>query len=211
MFSFPKAESTSSGKKVTTTISTQPTAGKLPKPSYRHMEYKKLLISENEEKIELAAKRAIIYDASSERKSESGNKNNITQSTRPQTGSLITIISITIWVVFIQKTEITIHTTTAITDASTTESTMFTTSTTKTSIHITSTIESTMFTTSTTETTMLTTSTNSRSTTMNGPKFNKWKQNAITVAGGNGPGQKLNLVLNLVKKFSNIYFNLFKK
>ncbi|CAF0747060.1 unnamed protein product [Adineta steineri] len=83
---------------------------------------------------------------------ESENKNNIKQSTYPQTGSclfhrkskliliiivvlsLITIISITIWVISIKKAD----------------------------------------------------------TTMNGPKWGKWKQNAITMAGGNGQGQELN-------------------
>ncbi|CAF1293063.1 unnamed protein product [Adineta steineri] len=45
---------------------------------------------------------------------------------------------------------------------------------------------------STAETTILTTSTSSHTTTMNEPKFKKWEQNAITVAGGNGKGQELN-------------------
>ncbi|CAF1378271.1 unnamed protein product, partial [Adineta steineri] len=134
------------------------------------MEYKKLLINKNkEEDIELAAKRATTYDASSEHKFESENKNNIKQSTRPQTGSswshrkihfcflinlvvviLITIISITTWFIFIKKAETTVNRTTATIDASTT---ILTTSTTKTSIHVTSTTESTMFETSITETT----------------------------------------------------------
>ncbi|CAF0841964.1 unnamed protein product [Adineta steineri] len=98
------------------------------------MEDKKLLIGKNEEDVEMAAERATVLDASPEYKSESKNKTNIKQSTRPQTGSLITIISITIWVIFIKKTE----------------------------------------------------------TTINKSKFNKWKQNAITVAGGKGEGQQLN-------------------
>ncbi|CAF0884335.1 unnamed protein product [Adineta steineri] len=42
------------------------------------------------------------------------------------------------------------------------------------------------------ETKMLTTSTNFHTTTKNVSKFNKWKQNAITVVGGNGWGQQLN-------------------
>ncbi|CAF1457637.1 unnamed protein product [Adineta steineri] len=84
--------------------------------------------------------------------SESENTNNIRQSSRPQTGSslfhrkaililiiiavlsLITIISITIWAIFIKKAE----------------------------------------------------------TTINVPKVNKWKENAITVAGEIEGGQKLN-------------------
>ncbi|CAF1382001.1 unnamed protein product [Adineta steineri] len=45
---------------------------------------------------------------------------------------------------------------------------------------------------STTETTMLTMLTNSYTTTKNVSKLNKWKQNGITVAGGNGQGQQLN-------------------
>ncbi|CAF1307466.1 unnamed protein product [Adineta steineri] len=136
------------------------------------MEYKKLFIDKNKEQdIELAAKRATTYDASQEHKFESENKNNIKQSTRPQTGSkihfcflinlvvviLITIISITTWFIFIKKAETTVNTTTATIDASTTGTTILTTSTTKTSIHVTSTTESTMFETSTTETTMFTT------------------------------------------------------
>ncbi|CAF1552846.1 unnamed protein product [Adineta steineri] len=171
------------------------------------MEYKKLLIGKNEEDIEMAAKRASAYNASPECKSESERKNNTKQSTRPQTGSslfhrkailplimiviisLIVIISITIWIIFIKKTEITTNTTTATTDVSTTETKILTTSTTmlitwstKTSVH----------TISTTDNTMLTTSTNSHTTTKNDPKFNRWKQNASTVAGGNGEGQQLN-------------------
>ncbi|CAF1244939.1 unnamed protein product [Adineta steineri] len=197
------------------------------------MDYKKLLINKNkEEDIELAAKRATTYDASSEHKLESENKNNIKHSTRPQRGSkihfcflinlvvviLITIISITTWFIFIKKAETTVNTTTATIDASTTGTTILTTSTTKTSIHVTSTTETTMFatlitettmfttlTTGTTpttktaittmsmaETTMLTASTNFHTTTKNVSKFSKWKQNAITVAGGNGQGQQLN-------------------
>ncbi|CAF1427908.1 unnamed protein product [Adineta steineri] len=197
------------------------------------MEYKKLLINKNkEEDIELAEKQATAYDALSERKSESENKNNIKQSTRPQRGSkivfcfsiaavilmLITIISITIWFIFIKKAETTVNRTTATIDASTTGTTILTTSTTKTSIHVTSTTESTMFETSKTETTMfttlttettpatktaittmsvvettmLTTPTNFHTTVKNVSKFGKWKQNAITVAGGHGEGQQLN-------------------
>ncbi|CAF1494265.1 unnamed protein product, partial [Adineta steineri] len=162
-------QSTSPRKKVTTTVSSQPALEKLPKPNYQNMEYKKLLINKNkEEDIELAAKRATTYDASSEHKSESENKNNIKQSNRPQRESkihfcflinlvvviLITIISITTWFIFIKKAETTVNTTTATIDASTTGTTILTTSTTKTSIHVTSTTKSTMFETSTTETTM---------------------------------------------------------
>ncbi|CAF1362905.1 unnamed protein product [Adineta steineri] len=177
------------------------------------MEYKKLFINKNkEEDIELAAKRATTYDASPEHKSESENKNNIKQSTRPQTGSITT------WFIFIKKAETTVNTTTATIDASTTGTTILTTSTTKTSIHVTSTTETTMFatlitettmftilTTGTTpttktaittmsmaETTMLTASTNFHTIAKNVSKFSKWKQNAITVAGGNGEGHELN-------------------
>ncbi|CAF1168208.1 unnamed protein product [Adineta steineri] len=114
--------------------------------------------------------------------SESENANNIRQSTRPQTGSLITIISIIIWVIFIKKAETTLNTPTATIDVSTIGTTILTTSTTK----------KTMLTTSTTETATLTTSTNPNTTVKNEPKLNKWKQNAITVAGGNGEGQQLN-------------------
>ncbi|CAF1476839.1 unnamed protein product [Adineta steineri] len=69
---------------------------------------------------------------------------------------------------------------------------MVTASITKNAVVTTSTTETTMVTTSTTKTTMLTTLTNSHTTTMNVSRFSKWKQNAITVAGGNGEGQKLN-------------------
>ncbi|CAF4201886.1 unnamed protein product, partial [Adineta steineri] len=110
------------------------------------------------------------------------NKDHIKQSTRQQTGSVITIISITIWVLFIKKTGTAINTTAATIDLSTTGTTMFTASITKTAV----------VTTSTTKTTMSTTLTNSHTTTMNVSRFSKWKQNAITVAGGNGEGQKLN-------------------
>ncbi|CAF0876452.1 unnamed protein product [Adineta steineri] len=147
--------------------------------------------------MELATKRATTYDALPEHKSESENKNNIKQSTRPQIGSkivfcfsiaavmliLITIISITIWFISIKIVEPTINTTTATIDASTTGTTILATSTTTTTK---------MLTTSITETTMLITSTNSHTITKNVSKFNKWKQYAITVAGGNGYGEKLN-------------------
>ncbi|CAF1037838.1 unnamed protein product [Adineta steineri] len=46
--------------------------------------------------------------------------------------------------------------------------------------------------TTTTETTNLTTSTDSHTTTMNASKFKNWKQNAITIAGGNGQGRESN-------------------
>ncbi|CAF1493020.1 unnamed protein product, partial [Adineta steineri] len=130
----------------------------------------------------MAAKRVTPYDASLEYKPKSENKNHIKQSTRQQTGSVITIISITIWVLFIKKTGTAINTTAATIDLSTTGTTMFTASITKTAV----------VTTSTTKTTMSTTLTNSHTTTMNVSRFSKWKQNAITVAGGNGHGQKLN-------------------
>ncbi|CAF1230684.1 unnamed protein product [Adineta steineri] len=62
---------------------------------------------------------------------------------------------------------------------------------------------------STTETTILTTSMNSHPTTMNVSKFNKWKQYAITIAGGNGYGQKLNQLKYpegiLIDENKNIY------
>ncbi|CAF3710824.1 unnamed protein product [Adineta steineri] len=129
------------------------------------MECQKPFIDTNEqEDIELASKRATAYDASPEYKSESEDKNNIRRSTRQETGSLITIISITIWAIFIKKPDTTINTTTAKIDISTTE------------------------------TTMLTILTNSYTTTKNVSKFNKWKQNGITVAGGNGEGLQLNQV-----------------
>ncbi|CAF1259536.1 unnamed protein product [Adineta steineri] len=130
----------------------------------------------------MAAKRVTPYDASLEYKPKPENKDHIKQSTRQQTGSVITIISITIWVLFIKKTGTAINTTAATIDVSTTGTTMFTASITKTAV----------VTTSTTKTTMSTTLTNSHTTTMNVSGFNKWKQNAITVAGGNGHGQKLN-------------------
>ncbi|CAF1197271.1 unnamed protein product [Adineta steineri] len=117
------------------------------------MECQNPLIKKNgDEDIDTDAKQVTAYDALPIYKSESENKNNITQSTRPQTGSslfhrkaililimivvliLITIISVTIWAVFIKKV----------------------------------------------------------GTTINEPKLKKWKQNAITVAGGNVKAQKLN-------------------
>ncbi|CAF1408383.1 unnamed protein product, partial [Adineta steineri] len=76
---------------------------------------------------------------------------------------------ITVLAIFINKAKTTINTTTTAIDVSTT---MLTTSSTKTSTH--------------------TTSINSHTTTMNVSKFKKWKQDAITVAGGNGGGQQLN-------------------
>ncbi|CAF0841939.1 unnamed protein product [Adineta steineri] len=112
------------------------------------MECQNFLIEKNgEEDIEMAAKRVTVYKASPECKSESENKNNIKQSTRPQTGS---------------KAEATVNDTTATTDTSITEATI------------------------------LTTSISCHTATMNESKFNKWKQNAITVAGGNGEGHELN-------------------
>ncbi|CAF1383160.1 unnamed protein product [Adineta steineri] len=152
--------SASPGKKVTTTVLSQSTLRKLPKPNYQNMEWEKPLIDKDEEEdVELATKRATAYDVSPEYSSQSEIKNNIRQSTRPQTGS------ITVLAIFIQKAK---TTTTAI-DVSTT---MLTTSSTKTSTH--------------------TTSINSHTTKMNVSKFKKWKQDAITVAGGNGEGQQLN-------------------
>ncbi|CAF1566669.1 unnamed protein product, partial [Adineta steineri] len=172
-------QSTSLGKKVTTTVSSQSTLEKLSKHNYQNMEYKKLLIAKNEEgDIELAAKRATTYDASPEHKSESENKNNIKQSTRPQTGSslshkkihfcflinlvvviLITIISITTWFIFIKKAETTVNTITATIDASTTGTTILTTSTTTTTTTMLTTLstETAMLTRSITKTTMFTT------------------------------------------------------
>ncbi|CAF1283855.1 unnamed protein product [Adineta steineri] len=131
---------------------------------------------------------------------------------------LITIISITTWFIFIKKAETTVNTTTATIDASTTGTTILTTSTTTTKMRTTSSTEIAMFETSTTETTMfttlitettpttktaittmsivdttmLTTSTNFHTTAKNVSKFSKWKQDAITVAGGNGEGHELN-------------------
>ncbi|CAF4237579.1 unnamed protein product, partial [Adineta steineri] len=110
------------------------------------MEYKKLLIGKNEEDVEMAAKRATTYDASPEREPELQSKNNIRRSTRQETGSLITIVSITIWIIFSKKTEPIINTTTATIDVSTAETTILSASTTKT--------------------TMLTTSPNSHTTTI---------------------------------------------
>ncbi|CAF1164676.1 unnamed protein product, partial [Adineta steineri] len=168
------------------------------------MEYKKPLIGTNEsEDIEMAAERVTVYDASPEYKPESENKNNIRRHNRPRTGSslfhrkpililtiiavlsLITIISFTIWAIFIKKIETTITTTTSTSVVSTTETIMVTTSTKTTTT-------SSTHTTSITETTMPITSTNSHTITINEPKWDKWKQNAITVAGGNGEGQRLN-------------------
>ncbi|CAF1423110.1 unnamed protein product [Adineta steineri] len=206
---FSEPQSTSPGKKVTTTVSSHPTLGQVPKPSYQNMEYKRPLIGTNEpEDIEMAAKRVTAYNASLEYKPKSENKNHIKRSTRQQTGFVITIISITIWVLFIKKTGTAINTTAATIDLSTTGTTMFTASITKIAVITTSTTESTintttttisasttettMFTTSATETAMLITSTNSHTTTKNVSGFNKWKQNAITVAGGNGQGQQVN-------------------
>ncbi|CAF0815650.1 unnamed protein product [Adineta steineri] len=74
----------------------------------------------------------------------------------------------------------------------TTGTTMITTSSTKTTMFTTLTTETTILTMPTTEITMITTSTNFHTTTKNVSKLNKWKQNAITVAGGNGEGQGLN-------------------
>ncbi|CAF4114062.1 unnamed protein product, partial [Adineta steineri] len=180
------------------------------------MECKKPLIGTNEpEDIEMAAKRVTAYDASLEYKPESENKNNIRRYNRPRTGSslfdrktililiiiavlsLITIISSIIWAIFIYKNETTIITTTSTSVISSIKTTILAKSTTEkimvtTSTKTTTTTTSSIHTTSITETTMLTKSTNSVIITMNGPKSNKWKQNAVTVAGGNGEGQKLN-------------------
>ncbi|CAF0985603.1 unnamed protein product [Adineta steineri] len=120
---------------------------------------------------------------------KSENEDNTGESSRPRTGSLTTIISISTILILIKKAGTTINKTTTTTDALTTKRIILKTSTTKTTNH----------TISTTKTTILTTSNNSQRTTMNGtvfckgkkPKFNKWKQNATTVAGGNGYGQKL--------------------
>ncbi|CAF0954106.1 unnamed protein product [Adineta steineri] len=98
-----------------------------------------LIYKSGDEDIELATKRTTAYDASLECISVSVDTNNIIPYDPSQPRSLITIISITIWVIFIKKAKTTINT-----------------------------------------------------TTMNEPKFNKWKQNAVTVAGGNGEGQELN-------------------
>ncbi|CAF0990012.1 unnamed protein product [Adineta steineri] len=179
-------------KKIATTVSSKPTLGKLPKPNYQNMQYKKLLIGKNEEDAEMASKRTDAFDVSPERKSESENINNIKQSTRPRTGFLIAIISTTIWIIFIEKAETTINTTTTTRDASTAETTILTASTTTAAMLTTWTTETSIHTTSAAKTTMLTTSTNSHTTTMSKPKWDKWKQNAITVAGGNGEGQELN-------------------
>ncbi|CAF0821343.1 unnamed protein product [Adineta steineri] len=165
-------------KKVATTVSSKPTLEKLPKPNYQNMQYKKLLIGKNEEDVEMAAKRATTYDTSPECKSESENKNNIKQSTRPQTG--------------FKKTEPIIDTTTTTIDVSTAETTILTASTTTAAMLTMWTTETSIHTTSTAKTTMLTRSTNSHTTTMSKPKWDKWKQNGITVAGGNGEGQELN-------------------
>ncbi|CAF1137066.1 unnamed protein product [Adineta steineri] len=171
VFTFSEPQSTSRGRKVTITVSSRPTLGKLPKPNYQNMEYKKLLIGKDEEDVEMATKRATAYDASPECKvgvvvfrgagvvlalhysnPETENKNNIRRSTRPQTGSSLfhrkPILILIIVVVFILITVISI--------------------------------------------TRWITFTKKAKTTMNEPKFNKWKQNAITVAGGNRKGQGLN-------------------
>ncbi|CAF1127364.1 unnamed protein product [Adineta steineri] len=205
-FTFSEPQSTLPRKKATATVLSQPTLGRLPKPNYQNMEYNKLIGKNEEEDIELVAKRATAYDASSEYKSEFENKNNIRKSIRSQRGSksvfcfsiivavltLITITSIAIWIMFIKKAETTNNPTTATIDASTTKTTIRITSTTKTTMVTTSTTETTTLTMPITGIAMLTTSTNSHTTTMNVSKFNKWKQNAITVAGGNGQGQQLN-------------------
>ena len=41
------------------------------------------------------------------------------------------------------------------------------------------------------------------------PKFNKWKQNAITVAGGNGEGQQLNQLNRPIGIFIDKKKNIF--
>ncbi|CAF4160311.1 unnamed protein product, partial [Adineta steineri] len=137
----------------------------------------------------MAAKRVTAYDASPKCKSDSENEYNIRQSTRPRTQSLITIISFTMWIISIKKAKTTINKTTATIDTSATKTKMPTTSI--------------------TETTVLTTSTNSRATKMNVSKFNKWKQNAITAAGGYGKGQKLNQLAHpygiFIDKKKNIF------
>ncbi|CAF0986226.1 unnamed protein product [Adineta steineri] len=93
------------------------------------------------------------------------------------------------WIISIKKAKTTINKTTATIDASRTKTTMPTTSI--------------------TETTVLTTSTNSRTTKMSVSKFSKWKQNAITAAGGYGKGQKLNQLAHpygiLIDKKKNIF------
>ncbi|CAF1228248.1 unnamed protein product [Adineta steineri] len=137
------------------------------------MECNNPLVHKNgEEAIEMAAKEVTKYYTSPECKYESENKNNVRQSSRPRTGSLITIINIIIWVIFIKKAETTINSTTTTYGATSTETAMLTTSTTETAI--------------------LTISTNFHTTTMNVSKFNAWEKNAIIVAGGNGQGQELN-------------------
>ncbi|CAF4241394.1 unnamed protein product, partial [Adineta steineri] len=81
-------QSASPGKKVTTTVLSQSTLRKLLKPNYQNMEWKKPLIDKDEEEdIKLATERATAYGVSSGYSSESEIKNNIRQSTRPQTGS----------------------------------------------------------------------------------------------------------------------------
>ncbi|CAF4041590.1 unnamed protein product, partial [Adineta steineri] len=124
-----------------------------------------LIYKSRDEDIELATKRTTAYDASLECISVTGDTNNIIPYDPSQPRSLITIISITIWVTFIKKAKTTINTTIM-----------------NEKIHFLQ---------------------NSYSKKYNfqilysfhyfpGPKFNKWKQNAITVAGGNGEGQELN-------------------
>ncbi|CAF1135889.1 unnamed protein product [Adineta steineri] len=98
---------------------------------------------------------------------------------------------------------------TAILTTSTAETTMIITLTSKTPVDTTSTAKTTMFTASATETTMLTTLTNSHITTMNVSKFNKWKQNGITVAGGNGEGQELNQLKHPTEIFIDKNKNMF--
>ncbi|CAF1260781.1 unnamed protein product [Adineta steineri] len=106
--------------------------------------------------------------------------------TSPTKTSMTTMSTTKITMLTTSATETTILTT------STAETTMITTLTSKTAMDTTPTAKTTVLTASATETTMFTTLTNSHITTMNVSKFSKWKQNAITVAGGNGEGQQLN-------------------
>ncbi|CAF0953658.1 unnamed protein product [Adineta steineri] len=62
---------------------------------------------------------------------------------------------------------------------------------------------------STTKAKILTTSTHSHTTTMNELKFNNWKQNTITVAGGNKQGQSLNQLDHPQGMFINTLKNIF--
>ncbi|CAF0862207.1 unnamed protein product [Adineta steineri] len=138
---------------------------------------------------------------------KSENEDNTGEFSLPRAGSLTIIISISTIFILIKKTDTTINKTTTTTDALTTKRIILKTSTTKT----------TNLTMSTTKTPVLTTSNNSQRTTINGTvlckgeisKFSKWKQNATTVAGGNGYGKELNRLSSpygiFVDKNKNIF------